>query len=147
MLKVQRTLWFGFLALAVTVAPGVIAPSWAATGSVSVEIVKAGFIVGIGGGRGKLTFKGRNYPLKVGGLSFGATIGASKANLVGHAYNLEQASDIAGTYSAVAASVAVAGGGSTIRLQNARGVILELRGRNIGLELNANVSGVEIGLQ
>src|SRR3954454_12446309 len=145
--KVQHTLWYGFLALAGTIAPVVLAPSWAATGVVSVEIAKAGFIVGIGGGRGTLTFKGRHYPLKVGGLSFGATIGASKANLVGHAYNLQQASDIAGTYSAVAASVAVAGGASTIRLQNAKGVVLELRGRNIGLELNANVSGVEIGLR
>src|SRR5689334_11951001 len=128
MFKVQRALWYGFVALAGTVAPVVVAPSWAATGLVSVEIAKAGFIVGIGGGRGTLTFKGRTYPFKVGGLSFGATIGASKANLVGHAYNLHRPSDIAGTYSAVAAGAAVAGGASTIRLQNARGVVLELRG-------------------
>jgi hypothetical protein len=41
----------------------------------------------------------------------------------------------------------VAGGGSVIRLQNAKGVILELRGRSMGLELNASVSGVEISLR
>src|SRR5215212_8036842 len=108
MLKVKLTRWFGFLALVGALAPMAIAPSWAATGLVSVEIAKAGFIVGIGGGRGTLTFKGRKYPFKVGGLSFGATIGASKSNLVGHAFNLHQASDIAGNYSAVAAGVAVA---------------------------------------
>jgi hypothetical protein len=111
-----------------------VAPVWAATGTVYVEIAKAGFIVGVGGGSGTLVFKGRRYPLSVGGLSFGATIGSSKADLVGSACNLRQASDIAGTYAAVGTGVAVAGGGSSIRLQNARGVVLVLRGSNIGLE-------------
>jgi lipid-binding SYLF domain-containing protein len=111
------------------------------------EVVKAGFIVGVGRGSGTLVFNGRRYPLSVGGLSFGATIGASKTELIGTAYNLRQASDIAGTYTAVGAGVAVAGGGSSIRLQNARGVVLDLRGRNIGLEISANVSGVEISLR
>jgi hypothetical protein len=122
-------------------------PSWAETGTVSFQIVKAGFIVGLGGGSGTLVFRGRSYPLSVGGLSFGATIGASTADLVGRAYNLRQASDIVGTYSAVGAGVAVAGGASGIRLQNAKGVVLDLRGRNIGLEFNANVSGVQISLR
>jgi hypothetical protein len=122
-------------------------PSRAETGSVSFRITKAGFIVGVGGGSGTLVFKGRRYPLSVGGLSFGATIGASTADLVGRAYNLNQASDIAGTYSAVGAGVAVAGGASGIRLQNARGVVLDLRGRSIGLEFNANISGVEVSMR
>ena len=106
--------------------------------------MKAGFIFGVGGGNGTLVFQGRRYQLAVGGLSFGATIGASKAELVGRAYNLRQATDIAGTYSAIGGGAAVAGGVSGIRLQNAKGVVLELRGRNIGLEFNASVSGVEI---
>jgi hypothetical protein len=78
-------------------------------------------------------------------LSFGATIGASKADFVESACNLRQASDIAGTHTAV--GTGVAGGGSSIRLQNARGVVLVLRGRNIGLEFTASVSGVEISLR
>jgi hypothetical protein len=90
-------------------------------------------------------FQGRRYPLRVGGLSCGATIGASEADLVGRAYNLRRPSDIAGTSTAVGA--AAGGGASTIRLQNARGVVLDLQGRTIGLELNANVSGVEISLR
>jgi hypothetical protein len=137
----------GLVAFAAMVAPALTAPGWAATGTVHVEIAKAGFIVGVGGGRGTLVFQGRRYPLRVGGLSFGATIGASKADLVGRAYNLRRASDIAGTYTAVAVGAAAGGGASTIRLQNGRGVVLDLRGRTIGLEFNANVSGVEIGLR
>ncbi|WP_445500519.1 hypothetical protein [Microvirga sp. G4-2] len=147
MLTFHHALRSGLVALAVTCASVLAAPGWAATGTVHVEIAKAGFIVGVGGGRGTLVFQGRRYPLSVGGLSFGATIGASKADLVGRAYNLRRASDIAGTYTAVGVGAAVGGGVSTIRLQNARGVVLDLRGRNVGLELNANVSGVEIGLR
>ena len=147
MLKVRRALRCGLAAVAMTLAPVLAAPGWAATGTVQLEIVKAGFIVGIGGGSGTLVFQGRRYPLSVGGLSLGATIGASKAELVGRAYNLRRASDIAGTYTAVAAGAAVAGGASGIRLQNAKGVVLDLRGRNIGLEFNVNVSGVEINLR
>lgn len=133
--------------LLATMLMGVAAPVWAATGTVRLQVAKAGFIVGVGGGSGTLVFKGRQYPLSVGGLSLGATIGASAADFVGRAYNLRQATDIAGTYSAVGAGAVAAGGGSVIRLQNARGVVLELKGRNIGLELNASVSGVEISLR
>jgi hypothetical protein len=145
--KIQHALQCCLVGLAVMVASVLVAPGWAATGTINVEIAKAGFIVGIGGGRGTLVFQGRRYPLRVGGLSFGATIGASKADLVGQAYNLRRASDIAGTYTAVAVGAAAGGGASTIRLQNAKGVVLDLRGRSIGLELNANVSGVEISLR
>src|SRR5262249_48830470 len=71
--------------------------SYAATGSVRFHIVKAGFIVGIGGGSGILNFKGRQYRLGIGGINFG-TIGASAVDLVGTASNLRTAADIVGTY-------------------------------------------------
>ena len=135
MRRFRRAVGQGLVALAAIFAPVVAGPGWAATGSVTLDIFKAGFGVGVGGGSGTL----------VGGLSLGATIGASKASLVGRAYNLRQPSDIVGTYTAVGAGVTVAGGASGIRLQNAKGVVLDLRGRNVGLEINANVSGVEIG--
>src|SRR5215218_9251942 len=147
MIKIRHALRCSLIALAAMLIPVLAAPSWAATGTVRVEIAKAGFIVGVGGGRGTLVFQGRRYPLRVGGLSFGATIGASKADLVGSASNLRRASDIAGTYTSVGVGVAAGGGASTIRLQNARGVVLDLRGRTIGLEFNANVSGVEVSLR
>ena len=65
------------LAVALTVAS---APAVAGTGSVHLRFVSAGFIVGIGGGEGRLTFNGHTYPLRIGGISIG-TIGAS----AGHA--------------------------------------------------------------
>jgi hypothetical protein len=147
MLTFRHAFRCGLVALAATLAPALMAPSWAATGSVRLEIANAGFIIGVGGGRGTLVFKGHRYPLSVGGLSLGATIGASKADLVGRAYNLRRVSDIAGTYTAVGAGAAVARGAAGLRLQNAKGVVLDLRGRNTGLEFNASVSGVQIGLR
>jgi len=136
------------LALVAIVAATVTvsAPSFAASGVVRISIAKAGFIVGIGGGSGTLTFHGRTYRLGVGGVSLG-TIGAAQAGLVGRAYNLRRPEDISGTYSAVSASVAVAAGGKVARLQNANGVVLELKGRQVGFELSTALSGLEISLR
>src|SRR5215468_5984667 len=122
------------------------APSFAETGSVRITVTKAGFIVGVGGGSGVLQFRGTTYRLRVGGISAG-TIGVASADLVGTASNLRTAADIAGSYTAVGASVAVAGGAKTARLQNSNGVILVLRGAQVGLELSLNLSGVSISLE
>jgi hypothetical protein len=129
------------------VLAGLPAPSHAQTGTVAFEITKAGFIVGVGGGRGVLNYGGRRYPLSVGGIGVGATIGASKTQLVGTASNLRQPTDIVGTYTALGGGVAVAGGVASVRLQNAKGVILDLRGRKVGLELSVSLSGVEISMR
>ena len=48
------------LAAAITLT-SVSSQVYAATGNVRFHIVKAEFIVGIGGGSGVLNFKGRNY--------------------------------------------------------------------------------------
>jgi len=125
---------------------GAPSPSHAATGSVRLNIAKAGFIVGVGGGSGVLHFKGRNYPLSIGGVSVG-TIGVASADLAGRAYNLRTAADIAGTYSAVSGSVAVAGGAKTARLQNANGVVVELRGVQAGFEASLSLSGMTVALR
>jgi hypothetical protein len=116
------------------------------TGTVRFRVAKAGFIIGVGGGSGVLNFRGRTYPLRVDGLSAG-TIGVAQADMVGTARNLRQASDIVGTYSAAGAGIAVAGGGSSVRLQNANGVVLDLRGRQAGFQASLGVGGVTISMQ
>jgi hypothetical protein len=113
----------------------------------SLVFTKGGFIVGVGGGHGVLTFRGRNYPFRVSGISFGATIGASTNQLVGRALNIHSPGDIAGTYSAIGAGGALAGGAGGVQLQNSNGVILQLRGAKVGVELSAAVSGVQIALE
>lgn len=121
------------------------APAMAGTGSVRLRFASAGFIVGIGGGQGKLTFNGRTYPLRIGGFSVG-TIGASGGTLVGRALNLHHASDIVGTFTAVGAGVAVAGGVQVLRMRNSNGVILELKGMQAGFAANLGVSGFSLSM-
>jgi len=128
-------------------ASGMSSSSEAATGSVRVVFTKAGFIVGMGSGRGVLTFRGHNYPFRVSGLGVGFTAGISTNQLVGRALNLRTPGDIAGSYSAVGAGGALVGGASGVQLQNARGVILQLHGGKIGIEISAGVSGVQITMQ
>jgi len=91
-------------------ASGLAAPSQAETGAVRVVFTKGGFIVGVGGGHGVLTFRGHHYPFDVSGMSLGFTIGASTTQLVGRALNIRSPGDLAGSYSVVGAGGALAAG-------------------------------------
>jgi hypothetical protein len=122
---------------------GSMAAAQAATGLVRIRVVNVGFILGAGGGQGALSLHGRVYPFSVGGIGVG-TFGASAAELVGRAYNLRSPYDLVGTYSAVGAGAAVVGGIRATRLRNANGVVLELQGGQVGLQLNVGVSGATI---
>jgi hypothetical protein len=111
----------------------------AATGSIRITITRAQFIVG--GGSGTLHFKGGRYPLSVGGVSLGL-FGAASVDLVGRAYNLQNAANIHGIYSTVSET----GRPGTFRLRNWQGVVLELRGRG-GAKPPADLSGLQISLR
>src|SRR5689334_178773 len=129
----------GFLSLAT--------PSLAETGQVSVVFTKGGFIVGVGGGKGVLTFRGKHYPFTVSGMSVGFTIGASTTKFVGRALNLRSPGDLAGSYAVAGAGGALAAGAGGVQLQNERGVILQLSGPRVGVEASAAVGGVTITMQ
>ena len=118
---------------------GLTTPSMAETGQVSVVFTKGGFIVGVGGGKGVLVFRGKQYPFTVSGMSVGFTIGASTTKFVGRALNLRSPGDLAGSYAA--------GGAGGVQLQNANGVILQLAGPKVGVEASAAVGGVTITMQ
>jgi hypothetical protein len=124
-----------------------LSPAEAATGTISLHIVAAGFIFGVSGGSGLLTFQGKQYPLSIGGISAGATIGASGTDLVGTASNMHSPGDIEGVYSAIGAGLSVAGGRSAAQLSNARGVVLRLRGRQIGFMFSLDLAGMSISLR
>ena len=124
------------------------APSYSqASADIRLEIVSGGFILGGSGGSGTLTYKGKAYPLSIGGVSLGVTIGLARAQLRGQVYNLRNVADIEGTYSATDAGYAFIQGRKTVRLRNSRGVILELRGLQIGVEATLDVSGIQISLK
>jgi hypothetical protein len=114
--------------------------------TIDLEIYKAGFIVGVSGGKGTLHFQGRSHPLTIGGVSLGATAGLSKAELVGDVENLHRLADIEGTYSAMQAGLALGGGEKIAQLENSKGVVLKVRGKQMGIELSLDLNGMQISL-
>src|ERR1700756_1518273 len=133
--------------LAGLLVSGLATTAKAETGTVRVVFTKGGFIVGVGGGNGVLYFRGHRYPFRVSGMSVGFTIGASTTQFSGHALNLRSPSDIQGTYSVIGAGGALAAGAGGVQLQNEKGVILQLAGGKVGVEVSAAVGGVTIALQ
>jgi hypothetical protein len=140
----KHRIWIGFFALAAAI--GIALPSYATTGTVRVTVAKAGFVVGAGGGKGVLTYRHRNYPFTMQGLSLGLTVGASINKLVGRADYIKELSDFAGTYSVVGAGGALVGGVGGVQLRNANGVTITLRGLKGGVEASANITKVVITL-
>ena len=126
---------------------GFSAPSRAETGSVAVIFTKGGLIIGVGGGEGVLTLRGRHYPFTVSGMSVGFTVGASTTKYVGRAINLRGPASIEGSYTVAGAGGALAAGAGGVQLQNANGVILQLSGPKVGAEISAAVGGVTIRLK
>src|SRR6476659_7673003 len=143
-MRIHRSNWIAGVTLGVAIA--IAAPSHALTGTVRVVVPKAGFVVGAGGGKGVLTFRHRNYPFTVHGLSVGLTAGASINKLVGHAKYINDLSDFSGTYSVIGAGVALAGGVGGVQLRNAKGVTINLQGFKGGIEASANITKVVIQL-
>jgi hypothetical protein len=119
----------------------------AATGSITLTVYKGGWIIGGSAGYGTLTFRGRRYPLSVGGIDYGLLFGGSKTVLYGRARNIQRASDVAGVYAAAGAGLALGGGARAVVLTNQNGAVLELSGRQVGLMANADLSGLAITMK
>ena len=117
------------------------------SGRIVLTVYKAGWIIGGSGGYGTLTFRGRSYPLSVGGIDYGLVFGGSKTVLRGRVSNISRASDVAGVYGAAGAGLAVGRGARAIVLANPKGAVLELEGRQVGLMANADLSGLAITLK
>jgi lipid-binding SYLF domain-containing protein len=119
----------------------------AADGTIKFTLYKAGFVVGGSGGNGTLTFQGKDYPLVVGGVSIGATIGIAKAELVGEITGLKTVADVEGIFGAGQASAAFVKGTAAAELSNSKGVVIRVRGAEKGVDLSLDLSGMKIALK
>jgi len=144
MVSLVRT--FRFVAAVAAVVAFSSVQSYAQTGTVRLNIVKAGFIVGVGGGSGVLHYHGKSYPLRLGGIGIGS-LGVASVSLAGTASNLHSPSDIAGTYGAAGAGATFVGGAQVVRLQNEKGVVLRLSGPQIGFQVSLGLAGMTIAMQ
>ena len=117
------------------------------SGSVSIRIVKAGFVVGGSAGSGVLNFHGKRYPLSIGGLSYGFTFGASETRFHGTVSNIRRPSDVEGVYGQAGAGVAAIRGAQGVVLTNQKGAVLTLSGAQTGLIVSADLSGLVLSLR
>ncbi|HVO23430.1 MAG TPA: hypothetical protein VMW56_07360 [Candidatus Margulisiibacteriota bacterium] len=105
-----------------------------------------GIGIGFSWGSGVLTYKGKDYPFSVSGLSAG-DIGASSTEASGDVYGLKKLEDFNGNYTSTSAGAAVGGGGGAATMRNQNGVSMHLVATARGVKLRAAVDGVKIQLK
>ena len=145
-MRIPTMLRAAFIALIALCAVG-FQEARADSGYITLTIFKGGWFIGGTAGHGSLSFRGRTYPLSVGGIDYGLLFGGSKTVLRGRVRNISRASDVAGVYAAAGAGLAIGRGVRAIVLTNQNGAVLELSGRQVGLMANADLSGLAITMR
>jgi hypothetical protein len=109
------------------------------------------FALGIGfrWGSGTLTYKGKDYPVKVNGLSVGK-VGMTGSSAYGEIFNLKHLQDFNGHYNVGAAGtrgVTLGSGKAGTLMTNQAGVIVRLSTTQKGVDVNATGGGVDMQIQ
>src|SRR6476646_11110354 len=109
------------------------------------------FALGIGfrWGSGTLSYKGKDYPVKVNGLSVGK-VGMTGVSAYGEVFNLKHLQDFNGHYSFGAAGnrgVTIAKGKAGALMSNQAGVIVRIASTQKGVDVNATGGGVDMQIQ
>jgi len=135
------------IALIAAAAATVSSAAYADSGAIRISVLKGGWFIGGSAGSGTLTFHGRQYPLSIGGIDAGLVFGGSQTYLAGRVSHIRRPSDVAGVYGAAGAGAAVLTGARAIVLSNEKGAVLQMSGRQTGLMVNADLSGLAISLR
>jgi hypothetical protein len=137
------------LMLAMLGALAVATPTFAATApsgtaKFSGETVAVG--VGYTWGNGVLSFKGKDNPFKVDGLT-GVGVGVEKMHGTGTVYHLTKVADFAGTYATAGASAAAgkSGAGSST-LKNGKGVVIDFKEKETGFAVTLAAGGMHVAM-
>jgi hypothetical protein len=96
-----------------------------------------------GSGSGYLFYQSQKYSLGVSGAKI-ERMGATSIDLIGTASNLRSAGDILGSYNASNPEAALVRPAATARLQNAKGVVLEIRAVNLNRRSTLDLSGTTL---
>ena len=135
-----------FLFVAALASTAISGQATKPSGRVTMESRSIAAGVGVTWGDGKLTFKGKDYPFSINGLSV-VDWGISRASAVGDVYNLTDVSKFPGTYAAAEAGFTLAGGAGGIAMRNSEGVILHLRSTSRGASLTLGPAGLTIAMK
>ena len=116
-----------------------------------LRLTTGGFALGIGvnWGSGTLTYRGKNYPVKVKGLSVGR-VGATSSSAYGEVFNLKHLQDFNGHYNVSGAGtrgVTLGAGKTGTLMSNQAGVIVRVSATQKGVDVNATGGGVDMQLK
>src|SRR5438445_8277852 len=141
----------GFRSIAIaaiaTAGVGFASVAHADSGTIRFAVYKAAFIVGGSGGEGTFTFHGKSYPISIGAVSGGLAFGVSKTYFRGTVRHIRRARDVTGVYGAAGGGGALGKGAQVIVMTNDKGAQLQLTGRQVALQVNADLSGMSIALR
>jgi len=114
----------------------------------TIKISSGSVALGVGWswGKGTLTYKGKDYPLAVKGLSIGK-IGISGATASGEVLHLKSLKDFDGNYTAAGAGITLAGGRSAVTMSNQNGVRVRIISTNRGADLTLGGGGVDLRIK
>jgi hypothetical protein len=108
-------------------------------GRIHITFFKAAY----GSGSGYLFFQGQKYGLGVSATKI-RRVWVTAIDLIGTASNLRNAADIIGTYTAVDAQAGTVSRSKMARLENAKGIVVEIRALNLNRLFSLKLSGMTI---
>jgi hypothetical protein len=136
---VFRTLRFITVVLLTALAAAASNHAYADEGRIHITFFKGAY----GSGSGYLFFQGQKYGLGVSSAKIGR-VWATTIDLIGTASNLRNAGDVIGTYTAVDSQSATISRSKMVRLENAKGTVVEIRAVNLNRLFSLNLSGMTI---
>ena len=138
----------GILFLVVGVAAGLARAANQEKPDATLRLKHGSVAAGIGfsWGSGTLTYKGKEYPVDVNGLSLGK-VGISGGSASGEVYNLKSLQDFDGHYNAAGAGLTIAGGASATALKNQNGVRVLVTSTKRGVDVTIAGGGVDMKLK
>lgn len=136
----------GLLLLVAGLIAGSVQAADKPDGTIKISSGSVALGVGWSWGSGTLTYKGKDYPLSVKGLSIGK-VGITGATASGEVYHLNSLKDFNGNYTAAGAGITLAGGRSAVTMSNQNNVRVRVIATTRGVDLTLGGGGVEMKLK
>jgi hypothetical protein len=102
--------------------------------------------IGFSWGSGTLTYKGRDSPVSVNGLSLGK-VGITGGSASGEVYHMKSLQDFDGHYNAGGAGMTLVGGRNAVAMTNQNGVKVLLASTTRGVDVTLAGGGVEMHIK
>ncbi len=117
------------------------------SGTLTIKQIQVAWIISGNVGGGRLRYNGRIYDFTIGGLGVGG-FGTSRIEATGKVYGLIRIEDFSGGYFLARYGIVVADKSTAeLWLENAAGVVLQLKAKRKGLALSLGADAIYVNLK